>query len=309
MTRVQPEGIVVLGAPRSGTTLVRRLLDAHPDICCPPETNLLVSAARFIAEDRTAGGVGVGVLSGLGFSGIAPEETLQRLREFVFGFLREIADRAGCTLWAEKTAFAAFHLDAIQKLCQDQVRYVLVTRHPLDCISSQKELADKMEIYLPEFHALIRNHRSPYVGLAEGWARVNRDILTLAADRPDSSILVRYEDLVSRPEDTLTRIFSFLERPTDVQQLVAESFKSSEEVGLGDWKTYATKQIHEHSIGRWQKLSWETIRSIVPIVAKLAAELNHELPDIGEELDEEEARHRFQLSLMAAQMRADMREK
>ncbi|MCA9663328.1 MAG: sulfotransferase, partial [Myxococcales bacterium] len=31
-------GIIVLGAPRSGTTLLRRLLDAHPNIACPPET-------------------------------------------------------------------------------------------------------------------------------------------------------------------------------------------------------------------------------------------------------------------------------
>jgi protein-tyrosine sulfotransferase len=34
-------GVVVLGFPRSGTTLLRRLLESHHDLCCPPETHLL----------------------------------------------------------------------------------------------------------------------------------------------------------------------------------------------------------------------------------------------------------------------------
>ncbi|HEY4117191.1 MAG TPA: sulfotransferase [Byssovorax sp.] len=31
------EGAVILGPPRSGTTLLRRLVDAHPNLSCPPE--------------------------------------------------------------------------------------------------------------------------------------------------------------------------------------------------------------------------------------------------------------------------------
>jgi hypothetical protein len=267
---------------------------------------LLVAAGRFLSEDQTAGGVGVGVLSGLGFSGITSEDILGKLRDLVFGFLREIAVKAGCALWAEKTAFSAFYVDPIRRLCGDHVRFVLVTRHPLDCISSQKELADKMETFLPEFHALIRRHQSPFLGLAEGWNEVNRDILDLARDCPEQTLLIRYEDLVADPARSLDGIFSFLDRPTEVAPILTASFASSGDVGLGDWKTYTTKRVHQGSVGRWQKLSWETIRATVPIVKSVAAELGYELVDIGEELDEEEARHRFQLSLMAAQMRAGL---
>ena len=42
--------LVILGFPRSGTTLLARLLDGHPDISAPPETGLLSAAGRFLAE-------------------------------------------------------------------------------------------------------------------------------------------------------------------------------------------------------------------------------------------------------------------
>ena len=36
----RPEAVFVLCMGRSGSTLLRFLLDAHPDLACPPETSL-----------------------------------------------------------------------------------------------------------------------------------------------------------------------------------------------------------------------------------------------------------------------------
>ncbi|MEO1279878.1 MAG: sulfotransferase, partial [Planctomycetota bacterium] len=36
--QVAPPPIIILGVPRSGTTLLRTMLDAHPRIACGPET-------------------------------------------------------------------------------------------------------------------------------------------------------------------------------------------------------------------------------------------------------------------------------
>jgi hypothetical protein len=36
----RPDPLFVLCMARSGSTLLRFLLDAHPDLACPPETNL-----------------------------------------------------------------------------------------------------------------------------------------------------------------------------------------------------------------------------------------------------------------------------
>jgi hypothetical protein len=55
------EGILLLGSPRSGTTLLRRLVDAHPNIACPGETNVFSSCGRFLRSERIAEGVRIGV--------------------------------------------------------------------------------------------------------------------------------------------------------------------------------------------------------------------------------------------------------
>ena len=38
---------IIVGAPRSGTTLLRFMLDSHHDMAIPPETGFLVLARRF----------------------------------------------------------------------------------------------------------------------------------------------------------------------------------------------------------------------------------------------------------------------
>src|SRR5438270_14036839 len=35
----------IVGAPRSGTTLLRLMLDAHPELAIPPETGFVAAAA------------------------------------------------------------------------------------------------------------------------------------------------------------------------------------------------------------------------------------------------------------------------
>ena len=97
-------GTLVVGHPRSGTTLLRRLLDAHPDIAAPPELHLFGACARFLRSERNAAGLDIGVLSGLAFAGFPDDEVLSALRAFAFGFLDDYAARHGKRRWVEKTA-------------------------------------------------------------------------------------------------------------------------------------------------------------------------------------------------------------
>lgn len=269
------EGVVVLGVPRSGTTLLRRLLQAHPRIACPPETNLLSAASRFLEEQRFAGGLSVGVVPGLHFSGFQEDEVLDRFREFLFSFWRDIALRSGKARWAEKTAVDVFHIDAIERLCGDRCRYVALFRHPLDVVCSMKELSDKMESHLPEIYAYIRRRPATYEALAEAWLDGNVRLLRFADDHPDWVVRLRYEDLTHDPVGALTRIFEFLDEPADVPAILG-SLGRAEAVGLGDWKTYDRGEVSERSVGRYRSLSPWTVERLAPIVSDLMARLDYD---------------------------------
>ena len=146
MGETRREGIVVLGCPRSGTTLLRRLLDAHPAISAPGETYLLSAASRFLDGERMVDGLEVGVLNGVGFLGFDEAALLDRLREFIFAFRREHAAREGKRRWLEKTAVDAFHVDAIRRICGSHVHYICLVRHGLDVVCSMEDWIENQRL-------------------------------------------------------------------------------------------------------------------------------------------------------------------
>ena len=62
MNKPVHDGIIILGCPRSGTTLLRRLFDAHPNIAAPGESYLLTAAARFLTGETMVDGMDDGLL-------------------------------------------------------------------------------------------------------------------------------------------------------------------------------------------------------------------------------------------------------
>jgi protein-tyrosine sulfotransferase len=299
------QGIVILGMPRSGTTLLRRLLDAHPAICCPPETNVLSAAARFLREEASAGGVAVGVLSGLSFAGIAEEVVVARLRELTFGFLQDICRQSRKKRWAEKTAFNIFHLDQIEQLCGDSCRFLCLVRHPLDVVCSIKELTDKMETYVTELHTYIRQYPAPLEAFAHAWVETHARLRRFVGDHPDGCLMLKYEDLVHHPAEELQRVFDFLREPADVPAILSRALHGTEAVGLGDWKTYERRAIHTESVGRWRRLSPSTVHGLVEITAAemelagyppIPAVVSPQ-PDI--------ARRQYELGLLVTHMRSE----
>ena len=279
------EGIVVLGAPRSGTTLLRRLLNAHPNIACPPETNLLNGAARMLEEEPFAGGLSVGVLPGLAFSGYEREEVIARVREFVFSFFREARDRAGKARWAEKTAFDSFYIDAIEELCGDRCRYICVTRHALDQVCSVKELCDEMQMVMRELHRYVAEHAAPLIAFAHAWIDVNERLARFCDDHENWCVRVRYEDLVENPETELDRILTFLGEPTPAGALIADAMGRTETVGLGDWKTYKTSRISAGNVGRWKELPADLVNQIAQIANPMLQLLGYEPVETQTEQD------------------------
>src|SRR5262249_18801258 len=93
--------IVIFGVPRSGTTLLRTVLNAHPHIAAGPEAPWLGHGpASVMAFHRQ---LTEGEFSFTRNFGVPAGRVLQRTRELIDGLLTDFAKSQGKRRWAHKT--------------------------------------------------------------------------------------------------------------------------------------------------------------------------------------------------------------
>lgn len=205
--------VFVVGARRSGTTLLQAMLRGHPDLIVHPKE------AQFIFELYQRHGDRVeevsAALETLGSHPYrAPDVTHARLAAVAPARgpvpLRTLLDRY-VDLWAGealnarmpvfKHPYLIFHLDAVFHL-YPRARVIHVVRDPRANVASQRA-------------------RWPEASLAEAtrwWRRAVHAGRARKRQRPDSIVEVRYEDLVQKPEHTLHTLFENL--PVDYHPAV-----------------------------------------------------------------------------------------
>src|SRR4029453_1998022 len=181
----------MLGTMRSGSTLFRLILDAHPNISISEETGFMggLTAAKHIPTWAR----GRGWFERLGFS---EQEFDARLREFYGGMFERYARSQGKRRWGEKTPFHSRHIAEMATVFPDAV-FVGIVRHPGAVVHS---LVDK-------FHYEVSD-------AVTYWNSTNKEILRRGLELADDRFaLLRYEDLVEHPEETLRELVDFLGEP------------------------------------------------------------------------------------------------
>ncbi|MFO0949283.1 MAG: sulfotransferase [Planctomycetota bacterium] len=296
MKQAEP-GIAILGFPRSGTTLLRRLLDAHSAIDAPGETYLLSSCARFLEHQRVVDGVDAGVLSGVSLLGMDSQKVLEQLRRMVQELRGEHARNVGKSRWVEKTAIDAFHVDGIRRVFSDSLRYVLVVRHALDVCVSTQEWCTRLESYPDELHQYIVRNPQPLVAFAHAWVDVMQSLGKLRQELADRVFVVRYESLVAEPEVVLRGLLDFLDESWE-EGMLERALADRKMDGFGDWKVHARGSVDDQSIGRWRRLSQGSLRQLAPIVNPQLEEWEYDpVPTRGVD-DPEEALRRYELGIL-----------
>lgn len=189
MTEV-PAPVFVVGSMRSGSTMLRLMLDSHPRIAIPSETGFMgAAAATHRIPDWTFGD---GWYERLGWSSAELDE---RLRDFYDGLFRRWAAEQGKPRWGEKTPFHTAHMARMAQIFPDAA-FVGIVRHPGAVASSL--------------------HRKFHYGFAEAvdyWSDTNKEMLTSGIALGDRFALCRYEDLVRRGEQVLRELLCFLGEP------------------------------------------------------------------------------------------------
>lgn len=298
-------GIIVLGSPRSGTTLLRRLLDAHQDLCCPGESFLFKACAPFFDADKISHGFDYGVMSALEGLGFSEEETTARLRDFATGFYKDIAARNNKKYWVAKTAVDSFYMDTIEALFGGRAKFICVTRHGLDVVCSMEEFVKDLQSYISELHAYIVDYPQPLQAFAHAWADVTADIHDFAERFAEDCIHVRYEELAANPDAEMKRMTDFLGLPESTRSaadILGAGDKKAVD-GIGDWKSYKKTKVETGSIARWERqLPDAAIQDLAPIVNPVLERTGYPLVDTE---SDDEARRRRELAMMMMQAKGE----
>jgi len=208
-----PPSPFVVGVTRSGTTLLRLMLDAHPQLAVPPETHFLpdlISTCKTgpVTADRCTQAI-VSHRRWPDFQ-LDADELRERLRATAGldvtacarGFYELYAERAGKERWGDKTPGYLRRMRTIAKVLPE-ARFVHLIRDGRD-----------VAVSITALHFGADTVRQA----AERWVKRIDDGRAKGA-RVSHYLEIRYEDLVLEPEPTLRQICDYVELPWDPRML------------------------------------------------------------------------------------------
>lgn len=193
MTAQPTAPIFIVGCQRSGTTMLRLVLDSHSRISCGPETRFLADMQRIVTTDWHR-------LQRYGFE---REEWLRRIADFFGGIQTDYAQRRGKPRWADKTPLYALNIPFLAELFPT-AQFVHVIRDGRDVAVSHRK----------------RFGYASSLNSARKWPTYIRTARAAARSLPPEQYLeVRYEALVGNTEDTLRRLVAWLGEEWEPQLL------------------------------------------------------------------------------------------
>jgi hypothetical protein len=218
-----PQLCFVLGAPRSGTTWLQRLLASSPHVASPQETHLFdtylqVQWLRWAKQEaylaRALDGVGGGQLEDrvIGLPTILDEDDLVDSQRVLVDRLvrRVLAMKPEARVVLEKTPSNSLCVTTIDRLCPD-AQFLHIVRDPRDVMASLRDVAASWGGWAPD----------NAIDAAWMWRGHVNGARKAVAFGPRRYLEIRYEDLRADTAGVLATILSFLGLPDDPASLIA----------------------------------------------------------------------------------------
>jgi len=247
--------IFIVGAARSGTTLLQYMLRSHPDVSLPTaeshffipfydrqddfgDLTQLENIQKLLDEiyhshhyffDEN--------MHGLNFDAIqlateihhANITTIPDIISFIF---QKNATAEGKTRWGDKTPYYVLHLDALLEMFPN-AQIVHLIRDGRDCAFSMLERKWDLWIF-------------NYYHAAYTWNKYVRAGKAFGKKHPDHYFEIRYEDILDQPETSIKNLCEFLD--IDFNQSVINFGKSD-----GSGKTpLLQKPLQKSNQGKWK---------------------------------------------------------
>jgi Sulfotransferase family len=209
----------IVGVGRSGTTLLRLMLDAHPELCIPPETGFIPAAMKSLcdaADPRHDFAKVISEFETWPDFNLSPQRLYDALKfepselpAWIRAFYRLYAARFAKTRWGDKTPVYSRHMTQIETILPE-ARFIHLIRDGRDVALSVR----------PLWFAPGKDIES----LARDWKRRIEETRELSRNCAHY-LEIHYEALVTRPEAELRKICAFIHLDYHPQML--EYFKKA----------------------------------------------------------------------------------
>ncbi len=245
---MQEKLLFIIAAPRSGSTLLNRMLGAQSKIHAPAEPHILTPLAHLGYYERVDEAPYDPIISQLGIRELVPNlpegETtyLEALRRYSDHLYSGLLAGTPSQYLLDKTPAYGLVLDFVRRL-YPEARYVVLTRNPMAIWSSV------VDSFYDGDHAMAHGHNPIVERYVPALARFLRD-------PPSRSLHIRYEELVANPEAHMRDFCAFAD--LDFEQGMVDYGKSNPQAsaarGLGDPMTVAgqSRPVTD-SLGKWAK--------------------------------------------------------
>lgn len=281
--------VFIVGVPRSGTTLLRMMLDSHPSLAIPPETHFLLDLfASHRATEITRYTLLKTILSSPRWNDFCLssqhlEDSLMNIHPFSIGagitcFYHLYASRFDKPRWGDKTPQYSLLVNHLSREIPE-IKFVHVVRDGRDVFLSLKSTWFGKNVSARQ-HAYYWRRNVVYtesVGIA------NKNLLQ-----------IRYEDLVADSTSTLRKICKFihLNYAGDMMNYFTRSrhrlselshlrMQSGESISPGDRVAIHRSTMSpptSGSIGRWRnEMSPPDLDSYMSIASDLLLKLGYDL--------------------------------
>ena len=247
--------IFVVGSMGSGSTLLRLMLDSHPNIAIPGETGFLrlVLAHTHIPYWRLGD-------QWYGNLGMSETDLFARLREFYGSMFTDAAAARGKTRWGDKTPFHVWHLQLAAQVFPD-CRVIGIVRHPGAVVAS-----------------LRKRFRYDAQRATEHWESTTKQLVMSAMELGERCALIRYEDLVCTPEPVLRAVLAHVGEPWSPDVLTHHEVQVVEGAPLeSEGFTRVDRPLDPARLSWWETRLSDRARSELGTVAPLASFLGYDV--------------------------------
>ncbi len=253
----------ILGNPRSGTSMFRLILNAHPSVVAPPECGFLqwlhpqFRKTDFSSSDNRRQ-FALAVLASKKMETWDLDESslmqafesvdtpdFQSLSEEVY---KEYGRQKGVRTPSALVDKNNYYIDYLQEIkdAMPAAKYIHLVRDVRDVICSYLELKSKDydSPYAPQLSTDIRE-------IARDWHEKNESVLSFLGEM--SFVHLRYEDVVRNTKEAMEPLMEFMGLTYHPQ--MSEYYKLNDEpkATLG-WKTRTLEPVDPSRIGRYKEI-------------------------------------------------------